>query len=463
MYLRQMLWELHETAGDGTATAAVMFQTIYAEGIRYLGAGGNAMRLRRHLDAAEAVIRAELDKRVTYLQGKEPLARLAETICYDPPLAKKLGEIFDIIGEYGQLDIRSGRGRELEREYVEGMYWDGGAFYRDMFADPVQTRVQLENSFILCSDLEIKKAQDLLPLLEMAVRAGCKTLLLVAGSLSEQAIALLRTNREKIQVVAVKAPALDALTRSEALEDLALLTGGLAFFQAAGDTLNAVQLADLGQARRLWADAHQFGIVGGKGDPRQLRQHIAKLRTAFATVEDPNTHKRLQARIGKLLGGSAVLWVGANTPLDIEARKALALRTAEAMRGAIREGVLPGGGAALLGCHSVLQKKKQAAEDTDEGMAYHILLAAVETPIRTLLNNAGFKPDEVLARIALSGPAFGFDVIKGQVVDMNQAGLYDAASVVKAALFSAVHGAALALTVDILVHRKDPPPAYHTT
>jgi len=460
MYLRQVLWNLHEKVGDGTATAAVIFQAIYAGGLRYRAAGGDTMRLRQYLEAAQAEIEAELDKQITHLEGKEALARLAQTICYDPPLAKMLGEIFDIIGEYGQLEIRPGRGRELEREYGEGMYWDGGVVSRAMFPAPVQRRVQMENAFILCTDLEVREAQDLAPVLEMAVRAGCENLLLVAATLSEQALALLLTNRQKIKVVAVKAPALDVITRSEALEDLALLTGGRAFFQAAGDTLSSVSPADLGQSRRVWADMDNFGMVGGKGDPRRLRRHIAQLRAAIAGVDDPQTRKRLQIRIGKLLGGSAVLWVGANTPLDLEARKALAERSAEAMRGAIRSGVVPGGGAALLACRPILQSKKRAAEDVAERMAYHILLAAVEAPIRALLENAGFKPDDVLAR---TNGRLGFDVLQRQVVDMTQAGLYDAASVVKAALFSAIRGAALALTVDVLVHQSKPPAVYHTT
>ena len=460
MYLRQVLWNLHEKVGDGTATAAILFQTIYAGGLRYRAAGGDTTRLRHHLEAAQAEIEAELDKQVTHLEGKEALAHLAQTICYDPPLAKILGEIFDIVGEYGQLDIRPGRSRELEREYGEGMYWDGGVVSRAMFSEPVQRRAQLENAFVLCTDLEVKEAQDLAPVLEMAVGAGCENLLLVAASVSERALAVLQANRQKIKVVAVKAPALDAITRSEALGDLALLTGGRAFFKAAGDTLSSVVRADLGQARRAWADMDNFGIVGGKGDPRRLRRHIAQLRAGIAGVDDPPTRKRLQTRVGKLLGGSAVLWVGANTPLDLEARKALAERTAEAMRGAIRGGVVPGGGAALLACRPMLQRKKRAAEDVDERMAYHILLAAVEAPVRALLENAGFKPDNVLAQM---DARLGFDVLRRQVVDMAQAGLYDAASVVKAALFSAIHGAALALTVDVLVHQSKPPAVYHTT
>jgi chaperonin GroEL len=463
MYLRQVLWSLHEKAGDGTATAAVMFQTIFNEGLRYIVAGGNAMRLREQLEAAGDQVIAELEKQVTHLKGKEQLASLARTICYDQPLAKMLGEIFDIIGEYGRLEIRPGRSRDLEREYVEGMYWNSGILSRLLLPDPIQGRVQLENTAVLCCDLEIKEAQELTAALDTAVHAGHKSLLLVAAAISERAMALLLTNRDKIQVVAVKAPALDSITRSEALNDIALLTGGKAFFKAAGDTLDNLQPADLGQTRRAWADADYFGIVGGQGDPRQLRQHIAQLRTALATLDDQDIRKRLQERIGKLMGGSAILWVGANTVLDIEARKTLAERTAEAMRGAIRDGVLPGAGVAFLECRKILQNKKHAAQDSDERMAYNIVLKALETPTRVLIENAGFKPDEELARITLNGPGSGFDAVKGKVVNMSLAGIYDSASVVKAATFNAVHGAALALTVDVLIHRKDPPEAYHNT
>jgi chaperonin GroEL len=353
--------------------------------------------------------------------------------------------------------------RELEREYVEGMYWNGGILSREMIPDPVLGRVQLENTAILSSDLEIKEPQDLLPVLDMAVGAGFKTLLLVAAGLSERALSVLLVNREKIQAAAVKAPALDALTRSEALDDLALLTGGRAFFQAGGDTLNSVRPADLGQARRAWADAENFGIVGGRGDPRRLRQHIAQLRAASANLEDPKDRKRSRERIGKLIGGSAALWVGGISPIVVEARKELAERAAEAMRGALRDGVLPGGGSALLACQPTLEAKRRAAGDTDERMAYATLLKAIEAPIRSLLENAGFNPDKTLSLIDPARPGCGFDVVKGQVVDMAQAGIYDAASVVKAAALGAIHGAALALTVEALVHRRDPPAAYHTT
>lgn len=459
MYLRQVLWELRETVGDGTATAAVMFQTILDEGLRYVVAGGNAVRLRQYLEDACQVILDELGGMVTCLHGKESYARLAETICHDPPLARMLGEIFDIIGAYGRLDVRPGRGRELEREYIEGMYWDGGLFSQEFIDDRVSGRVEVENTALLISDLEIDEPQPLLPAMDLAVSAHFKNLVIVASAISDRALSVLlsKPNREKLQAVGVKAPTLDTVNRAKALEDLALLTGGRALCKAAGDTLSRVQIDDFGQARRAWASRDSFGISGGKGDARRLRQHIAQLRCSLKRIDEPEEHRRLQERIGILMGGTAVLWVGGNSPINIEMRKALAERTAEAMRGALREGVLPGGGIALLACQPALQKLRLAARDPDERAAYAILLKAVQTPVRTLVDNAGFSADKVLAQIELAGPGIGFDVAQRQLVDMAQSGIYDAASVVKAATFSAIHGAALALTIDVFVHLKNPP------
>jgi chaperonin GroEL len=339
------------------------------------------------------------------------------------------------------------------------MYWNGAIFSRAMINDVALGRAQLEDASILISDLEAQEPQDLIPLLEAAVQAGIKSLLLVLGNISDRALALLlaKPNREKIQVVAVHAPTSHADTRLHALEDLAVLTGGRAYFAAAGDILRSVKVEHLGRARRAWANLENFGIVAGRGDPCQLRQHIAQLRLAFKNVEAVEDQKRLQERIGKLMGGSATLWVGAATVIEIERRKEIAERTAEAMRGALREGVLPGGGAALIACRALLERKLHQAQDQDERMAYDILLHACEAPMRTLLLNAGHDPNEILASVYRAGPGCGFDVFRRQIVDMSQAGILDAATVVKAAVFSATHGAALALTVDVMVHRKNPP------
>jgi chaperonin GroEL len=466
MFVRDMLWRLYDQVGDGTAAAAVLFQAIYNEGVRYLTAGGNARRLHEYLQKGLEIILDQLTRMTTQVSGKEQLAQIAESICYDPALAKMMGEIFDIIGEYGRLEIRPGRGRELEREYVEGMYWERGLVSREMISDHRRARTELENAAILISDLNIEQPQQLFPALEVALRAKMGALLIVANKLSDSAIGFLLANKkpEQFQVIAVQTPGFGKEEQAAALEDLALLTGGRPFIQVAGDTFELIKAEHFGQARRAWADPRNFGIIGGKGDPRALRQHIAALRTAYNGTEDTVLQGKLLSRLGKLLGGSATLWIGGATELEINERQAVAERTAAAMRGAMMEGIIPGGGVALLACRPALQQQLNQATDSDERAAYHILLAALTAPLRTLVSNAGYKPDEAMAQINLAGAGYGFDVISGQVVEMKQAGICDAAVVQKTAVYNAISSAALALTIDVLVHRNGQPEhaAVHT-
>jgi chaperonin GroEL len=342
------------------------------------------------------------------------------------------------------------------------MYWTGSIFSREMIPDPLVGRAQLEDAAILMTDLEISDPQVMLNVLETAVTANIKSLLIVARAISEQPLALMlmKKNQEKIHVIAAKSPGFTMDDRREGLDDLSKLTGGRPLLAEAGGSLNHLQVSDFGFARRAWADHQYFGISGGKGDPRQLRQHIAALRMAYANSLDPQHRKRLQERIGKILGGSAELFVGDPSPFAAEMRKELAERTAEAMRGALRSGVLPGGGIALLACKKILLEKFHQARDTDERAAYRILAAAVEAPIRTLLDNAGENPFELMPQITLADQAIGFDVIQQKMVNMAEAGIVDSAAVVREAAYRAIHGAALALTVDVLIHRSNPPKAY---
>jgi chaperonin GroEL len=459
MFVRDMLWTLHDQVGDGTATAAVLLQSVFNQGVRYLVSGGNATRLHHHLEQGMHLILNELSRLSTSVSGQDQLAQVAQSICYDPPMAKLMGEIFDIVGEYGRLEIRPGRTRDDEREYVEGMYWDRGLISRQMTANPTQNRVEFEDGTILISNLDIEEPQQLFPALEVALRHKIPSLLIVANKFSEAAIGFLLANKQpdKFQVIAVKTPGYGEQEQAWALEDLAVLTGARPFVKSAGDTFDAVQPDDFGHARRVWADHRNFGTIGGKGDPRALRQHIATLRAAYEKTDGLVLRDKLLQRIGKLLGGSATLWVGGATELEIEQRQEVAKRTAAAMRGAISEGVVPGGGVALLDCQPALQARLDQSADVDARAAYRILLESMEAPARTIAANAGFDPSHVMAHIKLAGPGHGFDVISGQVTDMIQTGIFDATSVQKAAVYSAIASAGLALTIDVLVHRQEQP------
>jgi chaperonin GroEL len=458
MYIRHMLWHLSEKVGDGTATAAVMFQKIYNEGVRHIVAGINAQQLRHYLEAGMYLILADLARQTRPVRGKARLVGVAQSICYEASLAKMLGEIFDIIGEYGRLDIRSSRSRGLEREYVEGMYWKGKVLSRQMVNNQERARAELEDALILISDIDVEEPRQLVPVLSAALQRKSKALFLIVKKLSDNAIGFLVSKqvREKIEVVATKLDTFMPADYAAAYRDLAILTGGEPLLKAAGQTLDSIRPEHLGQARRVWADPHHFGLSGGRGNPRQLRQHLAELRQAHQRAADREIREKLQERIGKLMGGSATLWIGGATESEIEFRKNLAKRTAQAIRGAVQSGIVPGGGVAFLTCRPTLQARLAQSSSPEERAAYATLLQAMEAPTRTLLNNAGYEASEVMAKINRAGPGFGFDLEQGQIVDMIEAGIFDVAQVQQEAVHSAVAGAALALTIDVLVHHKKP-------
>ncbi|HZG65549.1 MAG TPA: chaperonin GroEL [Herpetosiphonaceae bacterium] len=459
MLVRHMLWRLHEEVGDGTATAAVIFQAVYNQGVRYIAAGGNAMQLSHSLEHGMQAILDELSGRTMQLEGQEQLTQLAESICFDMPLARMLGEIFDIVGADGQVEIRTSHRPEIERQYIEGMYWKGGVLSPHMLSDQIRLRTDLTNAAILISDLEITEPRHLMPVLDIATDAQIRALLIVANKLSDSSIGFLiaaSRNPEQFQVIAAKTPGLGTVEQAAAMEDLSILTGGRPLLQAAGDTLRGLKATDLGQARRAWVDRFQFGIVGGKGDARTLRAHIGALRAAFSVSQDKATRTALQQRIGKLIGGSAILTVGGHTKSEISAREELARRTSDALRAAIRDGVLPGGGIALLACRPRLRELLAASTDPDEQAAYRILIHALEQPIRTIAGNSGYEPGAVLAEVDQAQEAFGFDVRCGRIADMAESGIFDVAAAQRAAIRGAISGAATALTVDILVHKRKP-------
>lgn len=456
MIVRDFLLRLQDQVGDGTATGAVLFQSVYNQSVRYLISGGNVMRIRYYLEKGMRGILKHLSAMTVQLVGEEKITQLAETLCHDPDMAKMMGEIFNIIGEHGRLEIRPGCELTLEREYVEGMYWEKGVVSRKMITDLKRFRTEMENAFILISDLKIENPSQLQPVIALAYKAGIRSLLIVADKFSENAIALmlLNSNPEKLQIIAVNTPGWDDVEQAWALEDLAVLTGGHPFLNITGDTLDKIKLEDLGRARKVWADRLNFGIVGGKGNPRSLRKHITNLRVSFEKTAEPVYREKLRSRIGKLMGGTAVLWVGGSTELEISTRQELAKRTAAVIREALMSGMLPGGGVSLLSCQPLLKNMLNDGTDPDERAAYNILIKAVEEPIRTIISNAGYEPSEIMAKIKMAGPGYGFDVNSGSIVNMMEKGIWDAAAVVQFAVYGAISTAALSLTIDVLVHRK---------
>jgi chaperonin GroEL len=262
-------------------------------------------------------------------------------------------------------------------------------------------------------------------------------------------------NPQKFRAIAVKAP--DDLSEQAAmLDDLAIMTGGRMFIRAAGDTPSGVDLDHLGKARRAWADGEYFGVVRGKGDPRRLRAHVRNLSAACTATEDLDERKKLRARLGKMMGGAATLWAGGISEVEINTRKELAERTIETLRSALGKGILPGGGASLVACGVALDRLIDRTEDENLAVAYRILSRALQEPVRTLLVNAGIDPSPTIARMLEAGPGYGFDARRRAIVPMAEAGILDPAGVLISAVHEAVASAALALSVDVLVHHKKP-------
>ena len=310
MFLRGALWRLYEKVGDGTATAAVIFQTVYNQGLKYIAAGGNAMLLRQHLEDGLKIIFNALDEMVTPVEGKEMLSRVAQSVCYDEELATILGDIFDLIGEYGILQIRGGRSRVIEKEYIEGSFWSGGLYSKDMIFDINKQRTQFINASILLSDLELDEPEQLVPVLEAVAEAQIPNLVIMANKVSDKVMGLLAVSQKQsqVQMVAVKVPGMRLDEQMMALEDLAILTGGATFIKAAGDTFKNVSAESFGQARKIWADMNYLGVSGGKGDPLQRRKQIEKLRRGYLLEEEADLRTKLPRadRSAVQRGGGAV-------------------------------------------------------------------------------------------------------------------------------------------------------------
>jgi len=457
MLLRNILWHVREREGDGTATTCVLFQSVFNQGLRYILAGGNPVELRRHLHAGLEIVLDELQQMTVDVCDESTIMGVARAACPQERLARTLAGLFSVLGEYGHVELRSGSGPDLHVDYIDGPYWETQILSPMMLGEDTTDRLELPQCLILCSDLEITDPGDLVPVLEIASHADHQGVLLIASGMSASCVAMLLANsaRSTVRAIAVRTPEVSPLDQAAALDDIELLTGGRALRTAAGDSLRGIRPEDLGRARRIWVDRQHFGVIGGKGDPRALRSHVRALESRHRQTDDHEARRRLNRRVGRLLGAAAVLWVnGPAMPGD--ARSNLAARVGGILRGALVHGAVPGGGAALLACQPRLEMLLSSAMDDDERAAYRILLRALEEPARTIATNAGgdpgFTPSQCRRPVFLSGR----DLATGEPMDGGQSGLLDSAAVLSTAVSSAVRGASQALTIDVLVHRRNP-------
>ncbi|MCY3832894.1 MAG: hypothetical protein OXG85_07740 [Chloroflexi bacterium] len=458
MLLRETLWRQRERFGDGAATAAAIYQTVYAEGHRFISAGGNAMLLRQALERGMRDMLDDLRRQVADLSTPEEIKRLALSICEDGDMAAALADIFDVLGPYGAIETRAG-GRELRHEFFLGSFWESAVPSNIVFEGVVGDRIELKNSAWLISDFELDDLAALVNLAAAVYQAGCDSLVILAKSFSEQIIAAQGANSRMEDFRLVYLEPAGLLDEQEAaLEDLALITGGTVLRAAGGHNLEAVQPDMLGKSELAWVDRNRFGIIAGGGDESRVQNEIAALERRYENSADERRQEILRTRIGRLRGGSAVVYAAGSSESELRFQQELLKRAIAAVRAGILGGTLPGGGTALLRCLAGLRERLRESADLHERAAWRILIKAAEAPCRALLANAGHEaPGVVVHQIRSGANGIGYDLRAERIVDMPQAGVVDSAAAQMAAVRSGVSGAALALTVERIVHRANPP------
>lgn len=455
MLVRQLAWTIKEEVGDGTATAVVLAQSVMREALRYVEAGGNAMIIRRGVEKGLKRALEHLDELTTKVDTQEEITRVAIAATGDEEMGRFLGEMFDIVGPDGTITVEESNRAGLDRRYIEGLTWDKGYISPYMVTDQDRMEAALDSPLVLVTDRWIKSAAEMVPLMQRIVEAGEKNLFLISNDVEGDALALLVTNKmhDRLITVAVKAPGYGD-RRGKILEDVCILTGARLVSEDAGDLLEDVQVSDLGRAQRVWVNKDYFSIIGGHGDAQRLRDRIAEVKKDikyFKEKKDEYEEGKARERLGKLSGGVAILTVGAATESDVKVRKARAEDAVRSVRAAVEEGVVPGGGAALVDCARVV---RSIEAEGDEKIGLQILAHALEEPMRRIMLNAGYEPAPLMGQVAEAGAGFGFDVVNAQVVDMIQHGIYDPTKVVKFALDTAVSGALMGVTTEALVVRK---------
>jgi chaperonin GroEL len=453
MLLRQMLWQLYEQVGDGSATAAVLFETVVREGIRYITAGGNAQQLRKHLLTGLEKISAQLLTTATPITDATDLSQFILSVTHQQDLTDILSEVFQQLGMYARIDLRNGFTHQYSREYVEGILWDGGLHATSMMLDGSKQRTALENVAVFVSDLAFQEAIEILPIIDAAAYHH-RGLIVVADQVSEKVIGLMNyinQQNKPFKVIAVKLPG-DAVARQDMIEDLVHTVGGRAFRAATGDLAKQVRENDLGKATSIWANRDYFCIVEPY-DNALRTAHMLNLETQYKQAK-PEHQTRILRRIGQLMGASVTIFIGGLSKAQIEQNKEQLEGYIKVISSAHETGLLAGGGVALLRCIPLLQTQLASASTTDEKAALRILERALEAPTRAILENAGINAGTTIAQIRNHVYYMLNEQVELTFSDTPL--ILDSAQVVIHALESAIRSAALALSIDVLVHHRNP-------
>ncbi len=456
--VREVASRTSEVAGDGTTTAMVLAQAIVLEGMKYVAAGMNPMDLKRGVDQAVEAVVAELERLARPCATRTEIAQVATISANnDATIGELIADAMEKVGKDGVITVEDGSGMKSELEVVEGMRFDRGYLSPYFVNVPDKQRAVLEDPFILAYDRKVDRIAEILPLLEQVAKSG-KPLLVIAEEVEGEALAALVVNslRGVLKACAVKAPGFgDA--RKAMLQDIAVLTGGKPISEEIGLSLEKAGLEDLGRAKRVEIGKDETTIIGGAGDPAQIDARVASLRAALKDATSDYDREKLQERIAKLAGGVAVVKVGAATETEMKERKSRVEDALHATRAAVEEGVLPGGGVALVRAREVLGALRGLNLDQDAGVK--IVARALEEPLRQLVTNAGAEASVVVDRVASGSGAFGYNAADGSYGDLVAMGVLDPCKVTRTALQNAASISGLILTTACMVAEMPQPPA----
>jgi chaperonin GroEL len=450
--VREVAAKTSEVAGDGTTTATLLAYGIVREGMRFVAAGMNPMDLKRGVERAVARLVEELKRLAKPCASRTEIAQVAAISANnDTAIGELVANAMEKVGKEGVITVEDASGLASELEVVEGMQFDRGFLSPYFITVPDKQRAVLEDAFVLACDRKISTIADLVPLLEKVAQAG-KPLLVIAEEVEGEALATLVVNslRGVLKACAVKAPGFGD-RRKAMLQDIGIITGATVIAEEVGLTLEKAGLEHLGRAKRVEVDKDDTTLIGGGGDLARIKARIDQIKAEIKAASSDYDREKLQERAAKLAGGVAVLKVGAATETEMKERKARVEDALHATRAAVEEGVLPGGGVALLRARAALGELRGANDDEDCGIK--IVLRAVEDPLRQIVVNAGIEPSVVVDRIAAGSGNFGYNAASGEYGDLVAMGVLDPCKVTRTALQNAASIASLILTTDCLVAR----------
>lgn len=453
--IKEAATKTNDIAGDGTTTSTVLAHAMVTAGLKNLSAGANPMMLKRGIELAAKEVADKISKMAIDVTTKEEIASVAAISAQDQEIGDLIAEVMDKVGKDGVITVEDSKGLEFETEYVEGMQFDRGYISPYFVTDPENMESVIEDPYILIHDKKISAASDIVPLLEKLVQIGKRELVVIAEDIDGEALATLVLNklRGMLNVLAVKAPGFGD-RRKATLQDIATLTGGTVITEELGRKLETVTINDLGKAQKVVANKDDTTVVGGDGDSDKIKGRIEEIKVEIDRSTSDYDSEKLQERLAKLSGGVAVIRVGAATETELKEKKHRVEDALSATRAAVEEGIVPGGGVALVNALAAITDLSADEEDVNTGI--NIVRKSLDAPMRGIAENAGQDGAVVEQEIRRQqadkkNNQIGFDVIKSEYVDMVKEGIIDPAKVTKGALENAASIAAMILTTEALI------------